>query len=417
MRVRNILLKNFRGIHEMEINLNNQLNVICGINGSGKSSILDAIVQQLSWIVARIRSTKSPGRPISKHDIKNNENYSLTKIAIEENNSSYLGQLVKYRKGRVGDEKSSMMQFSHYSKQIKQRITEDEKTSIPVIIYYSTNRIVSNIPLGIRAKNEFSLLEAYDGSLDAGVNFRSFFEWYRNREDLENEKYRDLDQNDLNFSKDIQLESVQKAISAMTDFYNITVKRNPLRMEVSKNDESLRIEQLSDGEKCLLAMAGDMARRLAIANPALTNPLEGNGVVLIDEIDLHLHPQWQKKIIPKLLKTFPHIQFIVSTHSPQVLSEIDKTSIFLLYQENKLMYISNVKQSKGLSSNEILEEIMNTDPLNQEAKDQLDTIFSLIENEAISDARREIKSFIDNYGTVPEITRATTLLSFYDEEL
>ena len=86
---------------------------------------------------------------------------------------------------------------------------------------------------------------------------------------------------------------------------------------------NLDVLQLSDGEKCTLALFGDIARRLAIANPSLDDPLQGDGVVLIDELELHMHTSWQRKVISMLKKTFPNIQFIITTHSPQILGEVD----------------------------------------------------------------------------------------------
>ncbi|OQY33158.1 MAG: hypothetical protein B6241_08625 [Spirochaetaceae bacterium 4572_59] len=422
MIISKLALRNFRGIHDLDVNLNKQLNVICGINGVGKSSILDAIAIQLSWIVARIRTGKSPGRPISEHDVKNDEPYSKTELFIKDDGYSYSGKLVKYKKGRLGDEKSSMIDFSNCAKRIRQEITDNENTSIPVFIYYSTNRVVNDIPLRIRGKHEFNLLETYDGSLESGVNFRSFFEWYRNREDLENENFREMTKeikssqyNPSSFN-DKQLETVRKAISSISGFSGISVNRNPLRMEVSKNGEKLRVDQLSDGEKCLLAMAGDLARRLSIANPSLSNPLEGEGIVLIDEIDLHLHPQWQKKIILKLMQTFSNIQFIVSTHSPQVLSEVEGNNIYSLYLD-KQKNISCYKpdQAIGLTSSEILEILMETNSINELVKREIDEIFNLIDTDKFIIAKDYIAAFIKKYGSVPDISRAEALITMYSD--
>lgn len=100
-------------------------------------------------------------------------------------------------------------------------------------------------------------------------------------------------------------------------------------MEIEKDGQLLTVNQLSDGEKCLIAMVSDLARRMAIANPT-GDPLQGEGIILIDEIDLHLHPKWQRMIVPKLLEVFPNCQFIISTHSPHVLTHIQPENIFLL---------------------------------------------------------------------------------------
>lgn len=78
-----------------------------------------------------------------------------------------------------------------------------------------------------------------------------------------------------------------------------------------------------DGEKCTISLFGDLARRMALANPGRENPLEGTGVVLIDELELHMHTSWQRKVLGVLKETFPNIQFIITTHSPQILGELD----------------------------------------------------------------------------------------------
>ena len=77
-------------------------------------------------------------------------------------------------------------------------------------------------------------------------------------------------------------------------------------------------------------MVGDLARRIAIANPALEDPLAGVGVVLIDEVDLHLHPGWQRHVVSALEETFPNCQFLVSTHSPQIVSHVAPERIWIL---------------------------------------------------------------------------------------
>lgn len=121
------------------------------------------------------------------------------------------------------------------------------------------------------------------------------------------------------------------------DFSDIKIKISDedAQMVAIKHNTELSIAQLSEGEKCILAMTGDLARKLAIANPSRENPLEGEGIVLIDEVDLHLHPSWQGRIMPLLFRTFPNVQFIVTTHSPKVLSEItDEAQIFEIYQKD-----------------------------------------------------------------------------------
>jgi predicted ATP-binding protein involved in virulence len=140
---------------------------------------------------------------------------------------------------------------------------------------------------------------------------------------------------------------------------------------VEKQGQELIVNQLSDGEKCLLAMVGDLARRLAIANPSLENPLQGEGVVLIDEIELHLHPKWQREIIPALTRTFPNCQFIATTHSPQVISEVKPNGIYILEATSEGVVARRPESSYGRDSNRILEDLMGVPARPQEIKDDI----------------------------------------------
>ena len=164
-------------------------------------------------------------------------------------------------------------------------------------------------------------------------------------------------------------------------------------MTLQKDGEELIVNQLSDGEKCLLAMVGDLARRLAIANPGLKNPLYGFGVVLIDEIELHLHPKWQREIIPALTRTFPNCQFIVTTHSPQVISEIQPQGIYILEKTDTGIIAKRPESSYGRDSNQILEDLMDVPERPQEIKQDLLQLFRLIDAgdlEAAKELRGEL---------------------------
>src|SRR5690606_19957875 len=102
-------------------------------------------------------------------------------------------------------------------------------------------------------------------------------------------------------------------------------------LTVDKGKTTLNINQLSDGERGVLALVMDIARRLYQANPGLNDPLkEGEAVILIDELDLHLHPKWQRSIVENLIRVFPNCQFIASTHSPQIIGEVEPKSITVI---------------------------------------------------------------------------------------
>jgi predicted ATP-binding protein involved in virulence len=124
---------------------------------------------------------------------------------------------------------------------------------------------------------------------------------------------------------------------------------------------TLDIRQLSDGERSVLVLILDIARRLTQANPTLDDPMrEAEAVILIDEIDLHLHPQWQRKIVGDLTGTFPNCQFIVTTHSPQIISETQPDQLILFRREDGLIVPQQCGQAYGLDTNYVLEQIMET---------------------------------------------------------
>lgn len=251
-------------------------------------------------------------------------------------------------------------------------------------------------------------LDGYDNSLNQGVDFRRFFEWFREREDSENESGLPLDvmnkllesmgdnqdvwqklQTFMASSKDRQLTAVRTAISNfMPGFSNLRVRRKPrLHMSIDKGDQTLNVQQLSQGEKSLMALVGDIARRLAMMNPALENPLEGDGVILIDEVDMHLHPSWQRNIIERLTATFPNCQFILTTHSPLVISDCKNVLVYSLDDGE----LNQQPSQYGVDVNSVLLNVMDTNirnaAINERLNDLLDMIQSVDSAEKIELAR------------------------------
>ncbi|HUX53650.1 MAG TPA: ATP-binding protein, partial [Williamwhitmania sp.] len=184
MNLSKVELHNFRGISQLEVNLHPQMTVFVGVNGAGKTSLLDAIAYLLSWVTSRIRHEGSSGRAIRDNDIKNKTAFAEIK-AIDNNGNEW--KLVKTQKGYLKQGVSTDLKFvNEYVKKIQGQLQDSQMNcSIPLFVYYPINRAVMDIPLRIKMKHSFELLEAYDESLTSAANFRSFFEWFRNREDLE----------------------------------------------------------------------------------------------------------------------------------------------------------------------------------------------------------------------------------------
>jgi predicted ATP-binding protein involved in virulence len=239
--------------------------------------------------------------------------------------------------------------------------------------------------------------------------FEDFFKWYREQTELENDKI----VNDDPAYSNKQLAMVKRAVlHFLPGFSDLRIRYMPARLAAVKGSVDLSIDQLSDGEKNILSMIADIARRLVIANPESDEPLSGEGLVLIDEIDAHLHPTWQTRILLDLQKIFPQLQFIITTHSPAVLREFQGQLIEL--------YIENGKISSRLHTplyrwdiNHILESEMDTSAYNRETESMLTEIFDLIDDKMYDEAEQKINIFKQEAADYPhpEMVRADLLLA------
>lgn len=407
MKVKRLTINSFRGIDNLNLEFNtDEPIVIIGNNGVGKSSILDCIAILLSRLLSLIhipnitiriysnfpeKDEKISFRSFNEEDIKNGRKKTENKITIELYPSQKLSWSVT-KNNRENQKIEGIEQLHKVAKSLHDQWKKSSEANIPLAVYYPTNRVVLETPLEIHEEYLFDQIDAYEEALDGiPIGFESFFEWFRALEDVENEQLRDNPDH-----RNRNLEAVRESIYLLIpDFSDLRIRRSPLRMTVKKRDKELIVNQLSDGEKCLLAMVGDLARRLAIANPGLENPLEGSAVVLIDEIELHLHPKWQREIIPALTRTFPNCQFIITTHSPQVISQIKPDGIYILEATPEGIVAKQPESSFGRDSNRILEDVMGVPERPQEIKDSLRQLFRLIDAGNL-DAAKELRQQIED---------------------
>jgi predicted ATP-binding protein involved in virulence len=418
MKIKSIKLINYRGAVSLNIDFHRQLNVFIGVNGAGKSTVLDSLAIMLSWLVNRLKNTNASGQQISETEINNGQWTAIIEITgVTEDSQEITWKIVKTRTGYIhAGERSNFSQLNEYTQQIQRQITEHQgQINLPLFVYYSVNRAVLDTPLKIKTKHQFDSLSAYENALTSGSDFRTFFEWFREREDLENEnrKYQyDLIKPEGFCFPDPQLEAVRETIERfLPDFTNLIVRRNPLRMEVTKKDKIVTVNQLSDGEKCLIAMLGDLARRMAIANPQNPYPLTGTGVIIIDEIDLHLHPQWQRFVVPKLLEVFPNCQFFISTHSPNIITHVQPESLHFMEQTEMGIKFHPVQESYGKNVDRILEDLMGLETTRpQEIAEALKDIYEQISHNQLEAAKNKINDLRAKIQDDPELIKAEVII-------
>lgn len=326
MRFDKITIENMRLVGESARTINivpdKNILILLGDNGFGKTTMLDAMATAMAPFSAQF-----PGIPdfqLSDFDVHINRNGHrsryLTVSAHFRDGETGLSSL-RYRKGTANTPKANYEELKQLANAKKAAIISGEQcVKLPVFAYYGTGRGKFHVPERKRGfQQAFERWDCYKSAICPDTDFKRFFEWFDMMED-EERRERDRQRN-YDYKSPI-LECVRRALSIMIDsFRNPRIMTRPLRfvmdrVEADGTHHELRIEQLSEGYKIVIATVADLAARMAEANPWMDNPLDANGIVLIDEVDLHLHPKWQRTILQDLHRVFQNLQFIVSTHSP-----------------------------------------------------------------------------------------------------
>lgn len=377
MKIAYLKIENFKSIRHFEFQPSRSVNVFAGINGAGKSSVLTAIRILLSWLTARLKSSKGRGINLNENDIHVDADYCFLKMELD---NGVAWQLYKQRSTNrsKSDRKTELdLLMCFVNDKIEEYAASPQNTDFTLIDAYSVNRVVDQIPIRVRKKHMLGALDAMSTSLENSVNFHSFFLWFREREDIENENYRI--KGDLQLDR--QLEAVRNAVKVVFPEYgDLHVTRNPMDFVISKGEHVFSFSQLSDGEKSYIALVADIARKLAMTHPALENPISADGIIIIDEIDLHLHPTWQCEVLQKLRVAFPSCQFFLSTHSPYVISNIsnmtDGDKLFSMQGGEAVLVGKNVY---GQRAEQVLLDVFGMKTLrNAEVQAYIDDVWKLL---------------------------------------
>lgn len=356
LKIQRLSIENFRGISHLNLDISGQNLALIGGPGAGKTSVLEGLALIFSDLIEKATQKQIRSNTLlTPGCIHNGAAELVVEGQFSFGNEDGLNYAVSYRKERAGRRER---------KEMARRLSElcvDDSAEIPILAYYSANRAVLSIPLCGKDQNKLGKTAAYQKALGQ-TDFGAFFEWFRNQEDTERQE--SIVRRDKDY-RDSGLEAVRASIHAiLPELSDLRVKYSPLRMHCRKSGQDYTIGQLSDGERCLLALFGDIARRLSLANPDSENPLLGGGIVLIDEVELHLHPKLQRKVVSVLRQTFPNVQLILTTHSPQVLGELGKDFKIISLESAEVGFGYSEWNPAYYDSNFVLEYLMKTPSVN-----------------------------------------------------
>lgn len=390
MRIDRLFLKNFRCFPDLDppLEFHERMTVLAAVNGRGKSSVLDAITIAISPFSTEFEHgdtknfTKSDAT-LKRIEIPVSDNSRLATpesqfpVSLEasftaDNSPLEIRRTLSSANGRMSREEAKPL--VDYAQSLARQLKGDipgDSALLPVISYYGTGRLHAQKRLMERKRppdvhNPGSRTMGYQHCLAAESTYKYFVEW------MEKTTLALLQEMDPGYRAGdpgvlrAKLEGVSRAVQCVLDGqqwsdlrYSVAVGEDELT--VFDGRKRLPLALLSDGLRSIIAMIADLAYRCILLNPHLgaEAPRETPGIVLIDEIEMHLHPSWQQKILQQLVAAFPNVQFICTTHSPQVLSTVRPESIRTIHDEGNIR--SPACKTYGAESKRVLEELMLVD--------------------------------------------------------
>ena len=412
MRATSLKLANLRAIETAEFRFQPGFNLIVGVNGVGKTSMLDALRVCLSAFVKEANRLRAPVEAFALEDIRVGADALTVECSAQIGEAEHRYLIHKPREVSSPQEKKSGMPREQVHDTPEKAtflgaapvpVTGRELGGRPLAVLFSTNRAVPSERAPRKGVAAGGTAAAFaEAFANRELRLGEFAAWMRVQEALKGERP----------PAGRALAAFQDAVSRFLPGYahlRVDGDERP-KLLIDHGSSTLYVRQLSDGERGTLALVLDLTRRLAQANPEMSDPAaEAEAIVLIDEIDLHLHPKWQRQTVQNLTTAFPRCQFIATTHSPQVIGEVEHDRIQIIADGQ----VYSPTHSFGVDSSRVLEEIMDTDPRAQEVNALLSQISQEAGRQRYDRARELLTELVSRLGEDdPEVTRIRTLLEF-----
>jgi AAA domain, putative AbiEii toxin, Type IV TA system/AAA domain len=378
VRILSATIDNYRGLDHVELKFEPGFNLIVGVNGAGKTSVLTTLAASCGAVLGAAYGARSIGPRVTEQTIRSGEN-SVDVRTILAFGSEPVSHRAFVTRDQPGEDKRPPRPPKSAVTPKSPRAHLQDPAGVPFALFFGTRRSLTSEAKPSADSSRGGVASALALALgDRELRLREIIEWMRAQENL--------GRND-------------RARAAMWAHLHHTVERllpsySRLRIDeegglvIDRSGLTVPVQFLSDGERSVLALGLDLSRRLSIANPHLDDPsIQAEAVVLIDEIDLHLHPSWQRKIVRSLTTSFPMCQFIATTHSPQIIGEVPPDRIQILDPEARPTGVYKPIHSRGVDSSRILRELMDTPARDAESEDLFDRLSTAVDAEQFATAR------------------------------
>ena len=402
MHINKIRLVNFRGMEDLTVEFALGVNVIIGDNGAGKTSLLNGICVALGALFNPVYfSDPKLSRQIKDDDVRvtsvlvgdiTENTIQNFPVKIEVDLMMFHGQ-EKYDVIKEGSLSSSHMIKDSLKNKMRE-VLGNPNRPLPLLNFQSAERrldLKTNNSEVLKTKQP-ERKDGYKEAFAGTVRFSEILEWCVQ-----------MDYTEYKLKHEVREYKKFKAIVSRF-MQAITGSRTPPHVDYSaaigqlvfydgQSGEPLNI--LSAGYQNVLCMVMDIARRAVLLNPTLDNFEKLEGIVIIDEIDLHLHPKWQWKILDALRATFPSVQFIVATHSPIVLSSAKDSRLIFMTSPNEVEILEN---AYGINVNDVLELRQQSTDMPPELKDLRKKMLRCLNDDDIQGAEAVLKEAVTKYG-------------------
>lgn len=430
MYLEKLKLHNFRCYEKLEIDFNRQLTVLVGKNGSGKTTVLEAIAIALgTWFVGfNIVNAKG----INKRTDPLRKAYQIG--ATDDVQTQFPVEIEAW--GRIEESKDQILHWKRelytptgtmttkdakeiveYAAEYQKAISEG-RTDIylPIVAYYGTGRLWDyHRQKRIDVFKVSSRTNGYIDCLDGTANVKLMMDWFQI---MTINKYQRQEENlESNPELDTVYLAMEKCLKNLSGYSDVKIRYNMGTQELdvyySEQDKQrmrIPLNQLSDGYKGMISLVADIAYRMATLNPQLGTEVltKGDGVVLIDEVDLHLHPAWQQKVIDNLMDIFPEVQFIVSTHAPAIISSVKTDKLRILSNKEVCM---TANQVYGKDVNSVMKEIMGVNDRPDKIVELFEEFYRLLSEKKYDEAGAVLDKLDEERGYHdPEIAKCRVKL-------